>query len=203
MRPCISICTTTGPFISSLPLETEILKTKRHLKKGACNYLNRSYWQNQQWNVDILNAALTRQQSRLLKKFPFGKEMRERKKKIQHLLKQKLYFVLQKSPLFPSKSWKQWKERGFAHSTDHIRAWQSSTVETSIQIRWMWENSSLWEMLGFWGTGAECSTWDTSARAKRDACCNTDLQTWMHSTTTPSELKKVELGERSFIAHTA
>lgn len=43
--------------------------------------------------------------------------------------------------------------------------------------------------------------WDTAARAARDACCNTDLQTWMHSATELTA--KVELGERSFTAHTA
>lgn len=56
----------------------------------------------------------------------------------------------------------------------------------------MWENSSLWERLGLWGTRTECSTWDTSATAARDACYNADLQARMQHgcihATAPSEL---------------
>lgn len=119
-------------------------------------------------------------------KFPFGKE---RRKKMQHLLKQKAMLCLTKIPIV-SKQELETMERD--HSTDHIRAWQSSTVETSVQIGWMWENSSLWERLGLWGTRTECSTWDTSATAARDACYNADPQAQMQHgcihATAPSEL---------------
>lgn len=71
----------------------------------------------------------------------------------------------------------------------------------------MWENSSLWEMLGLWGTRTECSTWDTSATAARDACYNADPQAQMQHgcihATAPSELMQKLDWERFFITHTA